>query len=171
MVSLVLEARRGVVHSVALIMAVAIGVVGCASRRGTPAPAQAQDGTYDFFARASDRTELRGSLIVLAGTHSLRPENGICREDQLVVSAESTRYICDHSSDVEDLVFVVDRRFPLTRSMWTGRVRQRKQRTVCAQYAIQNGRQVCVRTTQEWYEEVTSVRGPMTFRPRPVSQG
>jgi hypothetical protein len=161
------EARRGVVHSVALIMVVAAGGAGCASR-GTAAPAaRTEEGTYDFFARAGERTDLRGSLLVLAGSLMLQPENGTCREDLLVVDSEKSRYICDHTSDVENLVFVLDKRYPLTRSVWMGSMRQRRQRTVCAQYAIRTAAGG-VRTSVEWYE-TSQLRGPMTFRPRPVT--
>jgi hypothetical protein len=138
---------------------------------GGPAPrgAVSVDGIHDFTASTGEATPLRGTLTIVAGELSLRPEFGTCRIDQAFASSERTRYLCDHSSDVEQLAFLVDHRFPLTRSSWTGRVRQQRTRTVCARYATQNGRQVCVETRNETVEVTVPLSGRLVFRPRPVS--
>ncbi|MGQ0647349.1 MAG: hypothetical protein ACT4P7_07235 [Gemmatimonadaceae bacterium] len=96
----------------------------------------------------------------------LQPESGNCRTDASYASFEYVRLLCDPTSDVEDLAFVLDKRYPLTRSRWTGRIRQRRQRTVCTEYATQNGRRVCVRSRTETYEVMTNLSGPLTFTRR-----
>jgi hypothetical protein len=145
-----------------------LGVIACA---GGPSPRAGitDDGIYDFTASTGEATPLRGSLTILAGALTLRPEFGSCRVDQAFASAERTRYLCDNTSEVERLAFLIDHRFPLTRSTWTGSIRQKRTRTICAQYATQNGRQVCVQTRTETVEVTESLSGRLTFRPRPAS--
>jgi hypothetical protein len=138
----------------------------CASSRKSAAPPPVQEGTFDFFGRAGERVELRGAITIIEGEVRLNPEAGLCREDLLWVSAERVRFTCDTSSDLESLAFVIDKRYPLTRSTWSAHVRQRRTRTVCVQYSVQNGRRVCVRTETEWYDEITPMGGPLTFRAR-----
>ncbi len=139
---------------------------------GAPAPGAGapptDDGIYDFTASTGEPSPLRGSLTIVAGTHSLSPEFGSCRVDQAFASSERTRYLCDNTSDVERLAFVIDRRFPLTRSQWNGTIRQRRTRTVCVSYATQNGRQVCVEQRTEEYVVNAPVSGRLTFRRRPA---
>ena len=138
---------------------------------GGPSPQTAvtEDGIYDFTGSTGEATTLRGSLTVLAGAMSLRPEFGSCRIDQAASSTERTRFLCDNTSEVEQLAFLLDLRFPLTRSSWSGRLRRRQTRTVCARYATQNGRQVCVQTRTETVDVMVPVSGPLTFRPHNAS--
>jgi len=126
------------------------------------------DGIYEFITRTGERGELRGRLMLIAGEVTLEPEFGTCRVDAAYASLERQRFLCDNTSEVENLALLVDRRFPTTRSRWTGTVRERRTRTVCVQYTTQNGRQVCVRTETQTYEVRSAVSGPLTFRPRPV---
>ncbi len=142
-----------------------LSVTACS---GNPSPGTlkpADDGIYEFIANTGDRTPLRGRLTIVAGEISLEPEVGICRVDTAYSSLERTRYACDNVSDIERLAFVMDNRNPLTRSSWTGQVRQRRTRTVCVEYATQNGRRVCVRTQTETYDAMVPVSGRLTFRP------
>ncbi|MBL8961810.1 MAG: hypothetical protein JNJ98_18260 [Gemmatimonadetes bacterium] len=143
-------------------------LIACA---GGPPPASGitDDGIYDFTASTGEATPLRGSLTILAGALSLQPEIGTCRVDQAFASAERSRFLCDNTSDIERLAFLIDHRFPLTRSTWAGSLRQKRTRTVCAQYATQNGRQVCVQTRTETVEVTVPLSGRLTFRPRPAS--
>lgn len=154
-----------------LVCAVMVLGAACArNRSGTARPGSfPEDGLYDFTAPTGEAAPLRGTLAIVGGVMSLRPEFGTCRIDQAYVSVERTRYLCDNSSDVERLAFLVDALFPLTRSRWTGMVRQRRTRTVCVRYATQNGRQVCVEQRQETVEVETPVSGRLTFRARPAS--
>lgn len=146
------------------------GVIAACAGNPTPgATSLPDDGIYDFTASTGESAPLRGSLTILAGAIALRPEFGSCRIDQAYASSERTRFLCDNTSEVERLAFLVDHRFPLTRSQWNGTVRQRRTRTVCARYATQNGRQVCVEQRQETVEVTTPVSGRLTFRPRPVA--
>jgi hypothetical protein len=138
----------------------------CASSGSTTTTPRTEDGVYEFIGRTGEHAELRGSLIVAGGELLLEPEQGICRVDFQNVVSEKTRFLCDNTSEIEDLAFLIDRRTPLMRSTWTGSVRQKRQRTVCVQYAIQNGRQVCVRSATETYETRVQLRGPLTFRRR-----
>ena len=147
------------------------GVVLLLACAGGPSPASGitDDGIYDFTASTGEATPLRGSLTIVAGDLTLRPEFGSCRVDQAFASTERSRFLCDNTSDVERLAFLIDHRFPLTRSTWAGSMRQKRTRTVCAQYATQNGRQVCVQTRTETVEVSVPLAGRLTFRPRPAS--
>lgn len=127
------------------------------------------DGIYEFTASTGEAQPLRGALTVVAGSLGLRPEFGTCRIDHAYASSERTRYLCDHNSEIDQLAFLIDNRAPLIRSTWAGRVRQRRTRTVCAQYATQNGRQVCVQQRTETYEVVVPVSGRLIFRTRPTA--
>ncbi|MBL8982388.1 MAG: hypothetical protein JNL26_09385, partial [Gemmatimonadetes bacterium] len=136
-----------------------LGALALAACAGGPPPQTAvtEDGIYDFTGSTGEATTLRGSLTILAGSMSLSPEFGTCRVDQAVSSTERSRFLCDNTSDVEQLAFIIDLRFPLTRSSWSGRLRRRQTRTVCARYATQNGRQVCVQTRTETVDVMVPV--------------
>ena len=144
-----------------------VAVLACASAGPAPSGARTPDGIYDFIGRTGENAELRGTLTIAGGDLLLAPEQGICRVDATSINPEKTRFLCDHVSDIENLALVIDRRVPTMRSSWTGSVRQRRQRTICVQYAVQNGRQVCVRTQTETYEVRVGVSGPLTFNRRP----
>jgi hypothetical protein len=139
----------------------------CASSGARNRPVD--DGIYEFTARTGGYGDLIGRLTLLDGEVSLQPMQGQCRVDPSQASVELFYFLCDYSTEIENLSFTIDRRLPLTRSLWRGFVRQTRTRSVCDQYATQNGRQVCVRTRQESYEERARVGGPLTFRPQPVS--
>lgn len=146
---------------------VATASAACASSGARNVPVQ--DGTYEFITRTGGYGDLTGRLTLRDGQPSIQPLQGQCREDPSRAGVERFRFICDVGSELENVTFTIDRRLPLTRSVWGGVVRQTKTRTVCDQYAMENGRQVCVRTREETYEVRTSVSGPLTFAPHPVA--
>ena len=149
------------------LLACLAAIGGCAGTKGQ-AEVPTLDGIYDFTTRTGEVGELRGRLVVVGGELSMEPDQGICRVDAAFVSFERQRFLCDNTSEVEDLALVVDRRFPLTSSIWTGIVQRTRTRQVCVAYATRDGRQVCVRTETQTYRERAAVRGPLTFRRRPA---
>jgi hypothetical protein len=149
-------------------LAAAATSAACASS-GAAGTRAVDDGIYEFITRTGGYGDLTGRITLLNGEISLQPNQAQCREDPSRVSVEQFYFLCDYASDIENLTFSIDRRRPLTRSMWAGFVRQTRTRSVCDQYVTQNGRQVCVRTRQESYEVRAQVGGPLTFRPHPVS--
>jgi hypothetical protein len=147
-----------------LILAVAATTsVACASSGARSAPLE--DGTYEFITRTGGFGDLTGRLTLRDGQPSLQPLQGQCREDPSRTGVERFRFLCDIGSEIENVTLTIDRRLPLTRSVWSGFVRQTRTRSVCDQYAMENGRQVCVRTREETYEVRTPVSGPLTFVP------
>ena len=142
-------------------------LAACASSPKAAPPA-VKDGVYEFMTSTGERGELRGRMVYAGEVVSIEPELGICRLDGAFASAERLRYLCDNTQEVEHLALLIDKRYPTTRSAWTGSVRVRRTRTVCVQYATQNGRQVCVRSETQTYEERVTLSGPLTFRPAPT---
>lgn len=151
-----LSARR--FFTLALLLAAA-----CKSGGGGGTPAQ--DGMYDFVARTG-RNDLRGTLLWMSGEASINAEIGYCRADPLQTDMQTYRYMCETGDELRNLVYIIDRRFPLTRSRWRAVVQQTRQRQVCVRYETRNNRQVCVQYRQESYEVSVPVGGPMTFTRR-----
>jgi len=139
--------------------ACASGGSGAASRE-PPGPVE---GTYEYFASIPGQ-QVRGSLRVVADTIMVDPDADYCRPvigtpDPLVI-----RYTCSGSGRFESLLLALDRRNPAQFSKWTATFRVQRRREVCAQYAVQNGRQVCVRTQTETYETTESRSGTLQVR-------
>lgn len=138
-------------------------MLGCATGSGGASADVVEDGVYEFQTRTGRQGDLRGRMTLVGDQISLQPDEGTCRLDTQLPSIERVRYLCDNNSEVEQLTIVVDRRNPTRRSSWAGVVTQTRTRTVCDQYANQNGRRVCVRSREERQEVRTPVGGPLTF--------
>lgn len=159
--------RRAGFRVLTSFLACAAAMGGCARPRAGDAP-RVIDGTWEFTASTGESVPLRGTLVILDGTYALRPSFGSCRIDTASPSMQRTRFLCDNTSTVERLAFVIDHDAPLTRSTWTGVVRQSRERTVCTQYITQNNRQVCVASRKETVITTAPLSGPLSFRPRPA---
>lgn len=62
------------------------------------------------------------------------------------------------------LLFTFDRRNPVRSSTWTASVPVRRRRQVCAERAVRDGREVCIRQEFETYETTESRSGTLQVR-------
>jgi len=135
----------------------------CASARNTTASREATgpiDGTYEFFASVTGQ-RVEGTVHVVADTILFDPGNdcssNLSPPGPFVAPRDYNfvRYSCN------GVVLDFDRRNPVQSSKWFAGVLVRRQREVCAQYAVQNGRQVCLRNRTETYETTESRSGKL----------
>ena len=103
-------------------------------------------------------------MRVLADTVIIDPMADYCRPvvgppDQLAY-----RYTCNGPGNVESIQLRIDRRSPLQLSKWSAAYRVQKRREVCTQYAVRDGRQVCVQTSTEMYETTENRSGTLQVR-------
>jgi hypothetical protein len=135
----------------------------CASTRNSTASREATgptDGTYEFIASVTGR-RVEGKVHIVGDTMLFDPDND-CSSNLsppgIFVAPRDynfIRYSCN------GVVLDFDRRNPVQSSKWFAGVPVRRQRQVCAQYAVQNGRQVCVRNRTETYETTESRSGKL----------
>jgi hypothetical protein len=142
-------------------------LAACASGGGGAAVARAPagpiEGTYEYFASIPGQ-QVRGSLRVGDDTIVVVPDADYCRPvvgtpDPIVI-----RYTCNGPGRFESLMLTLDRRNPAQFSKWAATFRVQRRREVCAQYAVQGGRQVCVRTETQTYETTESRSGSLQVR-------
>lgn len=136
----------------------------CASAGNTAASRAAQgpiEGAYEFFASVPGGQRVVGKFHVVADTIVFDQSNDcssklsppgpfVAPHDRNFV-----RYSCN------GVVLDFDRRNPVQSSKWYAGLLVRRQREVCAQYAVQNGREVCVRNKTETYETTESRSGKL----------
>jgi hypothetical protein len=137
--------------------------VACAAKTSANREVEPRVGTYEFVASVPGRL-VKGKLFVEPDTLHFVPETN-CSSDydpaaRIVarLNAGEVRYFCAGAW----LTF--DRRNPAQSSKWFSAVRIPKQRQVCAQYATQNGRQVCVRQSMETYYTTEQRSGSIQVR-------
>lgn len=140
-------------------------LLAAACKSGSGGGTPAQDGLYDFVARTG-RNDLRGTLLWMSGEVSINAEIGYCRADPMQTDMQTYRYICETGDELRNLVYIIDRRFPLNRSRWRAIVQQTRQRQVCVRYEIRNNQRVCVQYRTESYEVSVPIGGPLTFTRR-----
>jgi hypothetical protein len=143
-----------------------VTVLSCASGGSTTsrdvAPAE---GTYDFVATVPGQA-VRGTLQVAADTMFFSPVEGCnsnIRTEPIghASNAGVFRYACSSA------VLEFDRRNPVRSSKWSATVQIRRRREVCAERAVRNGREVCVRTEFETYEVNENRSGLIQVTRRP----
>lgn len=143
-------------------------LLACASggsntvNRETPASVE---GTYDFVASTPGQP-VRGTLQVTADTMFFGAVEGCdsnIRSEPIGNASHAGvfRYACNSA------VLEFDRRNLVRFSKWSATVQQQRLRQVCAQRAVQNGREVCVRTEMERYEVPESRSGTIQVTRRP----
>lgn len=123
------------------------------------------EGTYDFVASTPGQP-VRGTLQVTADTMFFGAVEGCdsnIRSEPIGNASNGGvfRYACNSA------VLEFDRRNLVRFSKWSATVRQQRLRQVCAQRAVQNGREVCVRTEMERYEVPESRSGTIQVKRRP----
>lgn len=149
-------------------------LAGCASSGASPArePTDATaarassgpiEGTYEYTAILPGQ-QVQGQLRVLGDTIIVIPNNDYCRPVVGPPSPLVIRYTCNGPGRFESLSLTLDRRNPVQFSKWAASYRVQKQRQVCKRTAIQNGREVCVETGYETYEDTESRSGTLQVR-------
>ena len=133
-------------------------VAVAASATGGPA-----EGEYDYVANLPGQ-QIRGRMRVVADTVLIDPVSDYCRPATGVPDPLSIRYTCTGTGNLESINLSIDRRNPAQLSKWTARYRVERRREVCTQYAIRDGRQVCVQTSTETYETIESRSGTLQVR-------
>jgi hypothetical protein len=118
------------------------------------------EGTYEFVASVAGQRVV-GKVHVVENTilfdqgndcsSNFSPPGAFVapRDDNFI------RYSCN------GVVLDFDRRNPVQSSKWFAGLLVQRQRQVCAQYAVQNGRQVCIRNRTETYETTESRSGKL----------
>lgn len=147
--------RRGVV--LALLLA------ACSSSGSSPAtsatPRAPAEGTYDYVVNLPT-SQIRGRLQIIGDTAIVSPQADYCRplpdRDPLFI-----RYSCQSTGAFDNLLLRIDRRNPIQQSKWSANLRVQKRREVCRRSETRAGRQVCVETGIETYEDSESRSGAL----------
>ncbi|HZI28044.1 MAG TPA: hypothetical protein VFD64_07790 [Gemmatimonadaceae bacterium] len=143
-----------------------VTLLSCASggstTGGTAAPVE---GTYDFVATVPGQA-VRGTLQVAADTMFFSPVEGCnsnIRSEPIghASNAGIFRYACSSA------VLEFDRRNPVRFSKWSATVQIKHRRQVCAERAVRNGREVCIRNTIETYDVPETRAGSIQVTRRP----
>ena len=138
----------------------------CASGGGTTSRDVASvEGTYDFVATVPGQA-VRGTLQVTADTvlfSAVEGCNSNIRSEPIghASYAGIFRYACSSA------VLEFDRRNPVRSSKWSATVQVKHRREVCAERAVRNGREVCIRNAIETYEVPEKRSGSIQIARRP----
>lgn len=142
-------------------------LLSCASGGGTTTSRDvaSAEGTYDFVATVPGQA-VRGTLQVSADTMFFSPVEGCnanIRSEPIghASNAGIFRYACNMA------VLEFDRRNPVRSSKWSATVQTKRRREFCAERAVRNGREVCVRTAIETYEVPETRSGSIQVTRRP----
>jgi hypothetical protein len=150
-----------------IIVLTVVPLLACASsgRTASHDVAASVDGTYDFVATVPGQA-VRGTLQVAADTmffSAVEGCNSNIRSEPIghASYAGVFRYACSSA------VLEFDRRNPVRSSKWSATIQNKRRREVCAERAVRNGREVCIRTEIETYEVPESRSGSIQVTRRP----
>ncbi|HEX6943798.1 MAG TPA: hypothetical protein VF128_12785 [Gemmatimonadaceae bacterium] len=121
------------------------------------------EGDYDYVANLPGQ-QVRGRMRVVGDTVLVDPVADYCRPTVGVPDPLAIRYTCNGPGNIESVELRIDRRNPAQLSKWTAAYRVQRRREVCTQYAIRDGRQVCVQMNTETYETIESRSGTLQVR-------
>ena len=145
------------------LLAACAALTGCASSHNDtpstgPAGAPVQ-GTFAFTANLPDQ-QMRGTLQITGDRILLEPASGTCRamEDTDAV------FLCNGSGRYEQLSIRINRHKPTEGSSWSVSYRVQRSREVCQEYGVVSGRQVCVRSWTEYYDDTQGKSGKLRVR-------
>jgi len=148
-------------------MLASLALVACASAGGTRETAVAAtapvEGTYDYMANLPGQ-QVRGKMRFVGDTVFVEPVADYCRPTVGSPDPLRIRYTCNGPGSFEQIQLSIDRRSPVQLSKWSATFRMQRQREVCVQYAVRDGRQVCVQTQIERYETTESRSGTLQVR-------
>jgi len=150
-------------------------LMACASASNTREAVRAAEGRYEFIANAPGQLvrgtfRLEGESILLddgaldCGTAGRRQGSSAERNRAMAMASPASRntnVVTYSGCDVVTLAF--DRRNPV-QSKWYAAVAVPRQRQICAERAVQNGREVCVRREMETYEVYEARSGSVQVR-------
>lgn len=121
------------------------------------------EGDYEYVANLPGQ-QVRGQMRVIGDTITVDPMADYCRPSVGVPDPLAILYTCNGPGNVESIQLRFDRRNPTQLSKWTARYRVQRRREVCTQYAVRDGRQVCVQMTTETYETIEPRSGTLQVR-------
>lgn len=121
------------------------------------------EGDYDYMANLPGQ-QVRGRMRVIGDTVTIDPMGDYCRPTVGVPDPLAILYTCNGPGNVESIQLRIDRRNPAQLSKWTASYRVQRRREVCTQYAVRDGRQVCVQMTTETYETIEPRSGTLQVR-------
>lgn len=121
------------------------------------------EGEYDYVANLPGQ-QVRGRIRVVGDTIIVDPIGDYCRPGTGVPDPLAIRYSCNGAGDVESILLRFDRRNPAQLSRWTAMYRVQRRREICTQYAVRDGRQVCVQMITETYETIEPRSGTLQVR-------
>jgi hypothetical protein len=140
--------------------------IGCASSQArSPAASSSEpiEGTYEYLVTLPTQ-QVRGTMRAIGDTILIEPVSDYCRPFVGPPDPLAIKYTCVGTGTYEELQLSIDRHNPMQLSRWTARYRVQRRRDVCVQYAVRDGRQVCVQTTTETYETNESRSGTLQVR-------
>ena len=147
-------------------------LVACASGGNqqpvTAAPSGPIEGNYEYVANLPN-LQVRGSLRIVGDTILVEPVTDYCRPTIAPPDPLAIKYTCTGTGTYEQIQLTIDRRNPTQLSKWQATFRVQRRREVCVQYAIRDGRQVCVQTSTETYETNDTRSGNLQVRRAPTS--
>jgi hypothetical protein len=141
-------------------------LVACGGSRATTetaTPSGSFEGTYEYIANLPTQ-QVRGTLQVVGDTVLVTPVSDYCRPVLGPSDPLYFKYTCQGTGTYEQVQLTIDRRNPAQLSKWSATFRVQRRREVCVQYAMRDGRQVCVQTTTETYEATESRSGSLQVR-------
>lgn len=145
-------------------------LTACASAGGTSetpvTSAVPVEGTYEYIANLPGQ-QVRGKMHFVGDTIVVEPVADYCRPTVRSPDPLAIHYTCNGPGSFEQIQLRIDRRSPVQLSKWSASYRVQRQREVCTQYAVRDGRQVCVQTRTEMYETTDSRTGNLQVRKLP----
>ena len=142
-----------------------VACVSAGANPGAASPVGPVEGTYDYIANLPGQ-QVRGTLQVVGDTVLVDPVADYCRPTIGRPDPLAILYTCNGPGSFEQIQLRIDRRNPAQLSKWTATFRVQRRREVCTQYAVRDGRQVCVQTSTETYETTESRSGTLQVRRR-----
>jgi hypothetical protein len=144
-----------------------VALLSCASGGGsaTSRDVASAEGMYDFFATVPGQG-VRGTLQVTADTMLFNAVEG-CNSNIRSEPIGHTSYAGVFRYACSSAVLEFDRRNPVRSSKWSATVQIKRRREVCAERAVRNGREVCIRNTIETYEVPERRSGSIQVTRRP----
>jgi hypothetical protein len=121
------------------------------------------EGEYEYTANLPGQ-QVRGRMRVAGDTVIVDAMTDYCRPALGVPDPMAIHYTCNGTGNLESILLRIDRRNPVQLSKWTARYRVQRRREVCTQYAVRDGRQVCVQMTTETYEAIEPRSGTLQVR-------
>jgi hypothetical protein len=137
----------------------------CASGGNATVSSQARgpaEGSYEFFASVPGQ-HVRGILRVGADTMIVTDVSGAgCLPSVWLRQVQRDPNVFYYGCT--GLLITFDRRNLIQLSKWSFSIPVQRRREVCAERAVRNGREVCVRTEIETYEATESRSGSLQIR-------